>query len=272
MCVCVCVCVCSPTLCIIIIFKCIYLAKRSLGHHWPDLLSSLPHAGSSFEPANSSCHRRDRVPWLGLKGVPTVCQLPCTGSRSLSQWTIGEVPVLFPVWSLTYLTWDKLLIKPTCLPDFRSPPTGFPLSCFPLAAPLHTGRAPPPPSGLGAPWARVSPRGFAFRFREWEAPAPGLKTAAAAISRSSGGRSRGPGFSRETAAASGHFLVNLLPQFEEHSWAQSFARYQHLRGAWNSADSQNHCRPTRPEALEVSVYLSPLGDSISQSLEPCSLF
>ena len=154
MCVCVCVCVCSPTLCIIIIFKCIYLAKRSLGHHWPDLLSSLPHDGSSFAPANSSCHRRDRVPWLGLKGVPTVCQLPCTGSRSLSQWTIGEVPVLFPVWSLTYLTWGQTTNK-TYLP------TGFPLSAYRISALLLPAHSPSPhrpcPSAPQRPGSSVGP-------------------------------------------------------------------------------------------------------------------
>ena len=76
------------------------------------------------------------------------------------------------------------------------------------------------------------------------------------FSGSSGGRSRGPGFSRETAAASGHFPVNLLPQFAEHSSAQSFARYQHHLGAWNSADSQNYCRPTCPEALAAAAAKS----------------
>ena len=76
------------------------------------------------------------------------------------------------------------------------------------------------------------------------------------FSGSSGGRSRGPGFSRETAAASGHFPVNLLPQFAEHSSAQSFARYQHHLGAWNSANSQNYCRPTYPEALAAAAAKS----------------
>ena len=159
---CVCVCVCWPTLCIIIIFKCIYLAKQGLRHHWPDLLSSLPHASSSFAPANSSCHRRDRIPWPGLKGVPTVCQLPCTGSRSLSQRTIGEVPVLFPVWSLTYLTWGQTINKtylPTgfpfsCLPDFRSP-------AYRISALLLPARSPSPrrpcPSAPRRPGSSVGP-------------------------------------------------------------------------------------------------------------------